>query len=146
MAKTDDMRDMGQIIADGIAEGIQRNSPKKVPFGRYDPKSPAHPNKAVPRSKLSRACFQNGYRMDPKKLTNEEIDGLNAITRPGRYINRRMEVVIQNDGSQEVLELRYNNKTADQRFENKNHWRNMLDIVTQVVAEQALKPEPVFAD
>lgn len=130
--------DLGKIIADGIAAGLAANNPKKVTFGQYDPKTPFHPNKKQ-ALKLTRECYENGYLMRETQLFNAEIALLNKINRSGRYIDRLVEVIVRNDGSEEVVELRFKNRTVDQRFELKGRVRSMLDMLEQIVAAQDIE-------
>jgi hypothetical protein len=100
---------MADRIAEGITRGMAASMPvQKVSYARFDPKTPwqqGKPKKSMP--KLSRPCFQNGMAMDDGKMTAEEINLMNSLDTPGRYIDRRVEVVIREDGSTEVVELRY---------------------------------------
>lgn len=122
-------------LAGAISRGIAATAPKKVTLGQYDRRSPNQPDKRLTHT-LKHVCYQNGYRIPAKRLTNAEIDGLNAITRPGRYINRMVEVALWDDGGVVHLDLRYTNLTADSRFENKNHFRSFEELVTKIVVEQ----------
>lgn len=124
-------------LAQAITAGITAAQPRKVSAGQYDPKTPWQPNKRDAK-KLKYACYQNGYRIPVKRLTNKEIEGLNAIVRSGRYINRMVEVAVWDDGGTVQLDIRYSNKDKDQRFENKNHWRNFEELVMKIVEEQNL--------
>lgn len=143
--------EMARMIADGISKGISEGlekaaGPKKVTFGRFDPRTPFHPKKAeVPR--LTRVCFQNGRRMNPELLHDEEIRLLNKIHRGGRYIGKRVHVVIRDEGDDASLDLQYRDQTADQRFDNKSSWIDMKEMLTKILAEQTeieeSEPKPV---
>lgn len=125
------MQDFASIIGAAVAQGIAANTPKKTTFGQYV----ARQNRG--RSKLTRECYQNGFRMEASSLSNDEIDLLNKIDRTGRYINRMVEVIIQDAGTDEIVEIRFSNKTSDQRFELKGFVRNFLDMLQQITAAQA---------
>lgn len=118
-----------------IAEGINAARPKRITAGQYDPKSPFHPSKKKTR-KLLRPIYQNGARLSPTRLFDAEIDLLNQIKRSGRYINRLVEVIVRQDGSDEVVELRYKNRTIDDRMEHKAAYRSLLDMLQKIVEEQ----------
>jgi hypothetical protein len=108
---------MADRIAEGVAKGIAQSAPKKVSFARYDPKTSWQkdtPKKLMP--KLKRPCFQNGQMMDDGKMTAEEINLMNGLDTPGRFIDRRVEVIIREDGTQKVVELRYSD-TVNQMME-----------------------------
>lgn len=149
--------DVSAAIAKGIADGMRELSgnlvagmtamapPRKVEFGEFDGKSPFNrtldgrlltdKEKAV-ECVLTRKCYQNGYRMLEERLIPDEIWELNKITRPGRYIERKVEVVISDDGSDQSMDLRYKNKTADDRSELKSEVKNLVVMLKRIVAEQ----------
>ncbi len=131
-----DMDRLGQIIAEGIAAGIAEARPKKVTMGQYDPKSSFHPNKyKVPG--LKRKVFQNGYQCDPGTLHDDEIRLLNRITHSGRYLDRRVEIgLVDEGGGDQYITINYPNRTADMRMENKSLFRNFKDLLAQVVEAQ----------
>lgn len=122
-------------LATAIAQGIAATAPKKVTAGQYDPKTPWQPDKRKAH-KLAFTCYQNGYRIPPKRLNNAEIDFLNRIVRSGRYINRIVEVAVWDEGGNINLDIRYSNRTADQKLELKNHWRSFEELVRKIVEEQ----------
>lgn len=124
----------GQITS-GIAAGINEARPQKVTAGQYDPKTPFHPNKKTAK-KLTRTVYQNGARIQASRLFDREIELLNRITRSGRYLNRLIEVIVRQDGADEVVELRYKNRTIDDRMEHKLAYRDLTDMLTKIVAEQ----------
>ena len=126
---------IGSTIGTQIAEGINAARPKKVTAGQYDPKTPFHPNKKK-AVKLNRAMYQNGTRLSPNRMFDREIALANQIVRSGRYINRLIEVIVRQDGSDEVVELRYKNRTIDDRMEHKGAYRDLTDMLTKIVDEQ----------
>ena len=126
---------LGADIGAAVAAGIAANTRKKVTFAEYDPKTVWVPNKKTDL-KLTRPYFQNGSKMEPTQLFQREKALLERITHSGRYINRLCEVIVTMDGSQESVNLRYHNKTADQRFENARHWRDLTHMPEQVVEAQ----------
>lgn len=131
-----DMKALGQIIAEGVAQGIAAGQPPKtVRFGEYLRRV----NKG--RSQLQCVAFQNDKQIDPGVLTNEEIDLLNEINRSGRYFDRKVEVLYQAAGNDKVVYIRYNNKSTDQRFELRGEFRNFTDCIRQIVEKQAEENE-----
>jgi hypothetical protein len=117
---------MGAVIGTAVAQGIAANTRKKVTFGEYELRRKAG------RPELRRKLWQNGIEVNPNPLLPEEINLLNRLTHSGRYFDRLVEVVATED---EVF-IRYNNKTPDQRFELKNHFRNLVELLTHVVEQQ----------
>lgn len=127
--------DVGLAVRDGIAEALKSIAPRKQPFGRYDPKSPFHKSKAFP--KLTRPCFQNGIQLFEQTLFDEEIELLNQVHRPGRYLGRKIDVIVRNEGSEESVEIRYKESTVDDRMELKSLFTSLRMLLTLIVAEQA---------
>lgn len=126
---------MGQQIASSVASGIAEARPQKQPYGQFVGKSPFHADHRKVK-KLTRPVYQNGTRLFAPKLHVEEIESFNKIVRPGRYINRLIEVILRQEGSDEVLELRYKNKTADDRMEHKSAYRDLREMLRLILAEQ----------
>lgn len=122
-------------IGTQIADGINAARPKKVTAGQYDPKTPFHPNKKKAK-RLARPMYQNGTRLMPNRMFDREIELANQIVRSGRYINRLIEVIVRQDGADEVVELRYKNRTIDDRMEHKGAYRDLTDMLTKIVEEQ----------
>lgn len=136
---TVDLGQFGQVIGDAVARGMAANAPRrKVNFGEYDPKTYQQPDKTK-TLKLNRDCFQNGAWMNPNSMFNEEIDLLNKITHSGRYINRMVEVILVPDGAVDQVHLRYANKTIAQRIELTKHFRDLADMLRQIVAAQEIE-------
>lgn len=137
VTETTDASTLGAAIAKGIADGMASIAPpRKVTSGSYNPQGPFQPKNKKLVAKLKRAAFQNGAKINPRFLFNAEIDLFNRITRSGRYINRLMEVIVRPDGGDEVVELRYNNKSFDQRYSLKGDAKDMTAILTAIVEEQ----------
>lgn len=130
-------KQLGLTIAQGVREGMEATVVRQKTMGEYlrTLKTPAHPEGVTNMHHLKRKVYQNGYEVDEYQINNNAIDKCNAIVRPGRYLNRLVEVRVSQDADQ-ALYLSYNNRTIDQRMENKGHWRNFEDLVTQIVAEQ----------
>lgn len=130
-----DMAAFAQLIADGVAAGIEKNQPpKKVTFGRYDPRTIYHPNKATAQT-MKRDYFQNGYRLQYDNTFDREIELLNQITHSGRYLNRMVEVIVSDEGDPSV-DIRFKSRTADQRFEMMKVAKDFIDMLEQIIAAQ----------
>ncbi len=125
-----------ELLVRAFSEAMRQNAPrKKVAFAEYDPKTPWHPKKAdtIP---LTRTCYQNGFLLREEQLSNREIILLNKLDRSGRYIDRLVEVILRDEGSEDVIEIRYRNKTPDQRNDIVRHCRSLEDMLTQIIAAQ----------
>lgn len=145
-----------QGLGEAIAAGIAKSTRRKVTYGEYNQR-PTHNHPLGPRSpKLKRDCYQNSFKIEYDTVDDTQVELLNRITHSGRYINRMVEVIIGNEGSDEVVDIRYKNATRDQMFELKNHARNFTDMLEQIVkaqeeedrieAERTAKPRRHFGD
>jgi len=123
---------------------LASQAPRKVGIGEYDPKTFVQPVKALAH-RLTRQCWQNGFPMDPEQLDNATIDALNQITRSGRYLDRLVEVIVREDGADETVELRYANRTSDQRNAIKGQAKSVGDMVQQIVAAQQAEDAELIA-
>jgi hypothetical protein len=124
-------------LAQAIKEAVEETAPiKQVHISRYRAKTPFNPTgaKRAQRPKLNCTFFQNGDKPNPTRLFDEEIELINGL-KPGRYINRVVEVVEKIEGGERAVEIRYSNKTPEQRFENKNHFRSLLELLRLIHAE-----------
>lgn len=137
--------DANQALADAITRGIveatsQTGPIKQISRGAYKAITPWNPTGAKDRSrvKFARAYWQNGALIQRWQVTDEQVQQLNQL-RPGRYLDRRVEVIERasdNNGDPAAVEIRYDNATAEQRFENKNVFLNFGDLLRKIVAEQ----------
>ena len=130
-ANTDAMAQLASMIGQQVAAAVTAAQPvKRMTFGEYQRRAKKG------RSKLSRVCWNNGILMQESVLSNREIELLNAITHTGRYVNRLVEVIVRDEGADEVVEIRWNMK-RDAQFELKGQARHFCDILEQVVSAQA---------
>lgn len=130
----------GAELGAAIAQGIANATPRKVSFGEFArrPDPVYHPQgKAGPQMK--RPYFQNGTKLEYANTHDAEIALLNRITHSGRYINRLVEVVVSQDGADDVVDIRFSNKTTDLQIELKGHCRNFLDMLQQIVDAQEME-------
>ncbi|MEQ1574450.1 MAG: hypothetical protein ABL993_09415 [Vicinamibacterales bacterium] len=135
----------GAITEEGLgralAGAIQATAPRRqVTAGEYHPKSSFHPLRSKTK-KLKGVWFQNGFFLNEDILHDAEVDLLNRLHRPGRYIDRKVEVVLRETGADLEGDIRYQNNTPDVRLMNKDHWRNFQDMLEQIVTEQDLLDE-----
>ncbi len=124
-----DLAELGRVIGESVG-GSQR---RQKTIGEYQREQ------AKGRVKLTRVCSQNGYGMQEATLSNEEIKLLNRITRPGRYIDRMVEVLVRNEGGEEEVEFRYSNKSVDQRFALRAKFRTLVEMLTLILEAQDLE-------
>ncbi len=102
-------------LVNAFAEAMARNAPKrKITIGEYDPKTWAHPNKAK-AVKLTRPFLICGVVADEGQLHDSEVALMNRIDRSGRYLDRLVEVIVRDEGVDEMVEIRWAARTTDQR-------------------------------
>lgn len=133
----DAMAAFAAMIGTGVQSALEAHRPSKVPFGRFDPKTPFHPEKAkAPR--FTRIYTQNGHDIAWETCHDEEVRMLNAITHSGRYLDRKVEVIVTSDGPDESVDVRWPCKTQDQRtaMATHPHGRSFLTILQEVVRVQ----------
>jgi hypothetical protein len=123
-------------LVKAFSEAMKLNAPRrKVSIAEYDPKTPWHPDKTK-ALKLTRVCFQNGIQIREENIANADIALLNRIDRSGRYIDRLVEVILRDDGAEDTVEIRYKNKTPDQRNDIMRRVRSFEDMLNQIVTAQ----------
>jgi hypothetical protein len=120
---------------------------KKVPFSRFKTRSPFNPTGR--KRKLKVVLYQNGYRANPKTLTDTEFDIINSSkVRPGQYLSKIVTVRVDRAVSaedQDKLYISYHNKTPDQRMMNKDHWNGFDDLLRKIVAESEARAVKIKA-
>ncbi len=125
---------LGVVIGDAVAAGMTKNQRRKVTIGEYIARLKAG------RPEMARRFFQNNVEMLPgdMRVSNEEIVLLNKVNRTGRYINRLVEVVVGQDGAEEVIYFRYNNRKPDHQFAlmsaGVRDFRTMLEMIVDAQA------------
>ena len=117
-----------------IAAAVQSAAPVKAKsYGQY------RREQLKDKAKLDRPFFENGQKIQPYQLKNEEINEINKLHRSGRYLDRLVEVRLRNEGADEAVEVWFNNGSADARFELKGHAKNATDMYQQINAAQVLE-------
>lgn len=132
---------LGKVIGDAVATGMQKNTRPKVTIGQYlkTGHSSFHPKGPGPA--LLRRTFQNDAMCNPATLYDREVELLNRLTHSGRYIDRLVEVEIRPEGAEDVVYIRFNNRTPDQQIELKGHVKNFIDMLEQIVTAQEKERE-----
>lgn len=128
---------MGTQIGEAVAAGMAKANPPRVKYGQYMKRvhSTFHPDPAFPNGPpLTREYYINGHHEGEQQLKDDEIRLLNQITHSGRYINRLVEVIVANEGLDEVVQIRYDNT---KNSELPNHSRSLTETLTMVCAAQA---------
>jgi len=127
-------------LVDIFAQGFARVAPvRAVTLGQYEPNSPFQEGltkKQLP--KMTRRYFENGRLIADHLVTPSEIKLLNQIARPGRYLDRLVEVIIREpNGPDDLGEVtfRYSNK-RDNMDKIKQHARNFREMLALIFIEQ----------
>lgn len=137
-----DLSQFGEIIGDAVAKGIAANTRRKITIGEYNARggnTPYHPDPKV-RLKFTRSYFQNGKPIELSTTYDREVELLNQITHSGRYIDRLVEVVVVQNGSEEVVDIRFSNK-SQYAFELKGKARDFTEMLTQINDAQKIERE-----
>lgn len=125
-------------IGKDIADAMESHHPKKITFGRYDPRTIFHPDKAKGKYfRPGRDYYQNGIRMVDSNTFDKEVELLNLIAHSGTYIDGMVTVNVDKNGDMEVVSISWACHTADIRSEMKDRFRNFTDCLQQIVEAQA---------
>lgn len=113
---------------------------QQVPISKVINRTPWNPEgkKNHERVRLTRNSFQNGIRVSPERLTEDEIRAFNKL-KPGRYgppgQERKWVVVKRGD---DYIDFRYPNKTIEERMELQKHATGGIIGLLNIVNEQYL--------
>lgn len=127
--------DMGAAIGAAVAQGIAATTRRKVTNGEYElraGRNSYHPKSKAETPTLKRQVWQNDTAVQESTLFDREVNLLNRITHSGRYMDRKVEVLFNED----AIYIRYNNKTQEQKFDLKNHFRTLEELLEVVVKQQ----------
>lgn len=139
---TVNLSDLGKAMGDAVAAGIASGTRRKLTFGEYLARggnSPFHPDPSK-KLKMNREYYNNGRLVEFSTAKDAEIELLNQITHSGRYINRLVEVIVQQNGSEEAVNIVFSNKSQF-AFELKGLARDFEDMLRQIVAAQKIERE-----
>jgi hypothetical protein len=116
-----------------VEDARDRKASKQVPLGKAKVKTPWNPSGELRKVKLKHKKFyQNGAEVNTDLMTDDEIALVNQL-KPGRYNKRKWEVVKRKDKS---LDVRYPNKTLQQRWQLKAEASNFSAIIQKILLEQ----------
>jgi len=129
-------------IGTAIALAMDKNNPKKVTYGQYLKRGTANHPLGLASPKFTRPYFQNGRLVPYAGVSDEVVTLLNSITHSGRYINRKVEVIVrENGGDGQSVEFRYKNGSIDERMDLKSEFRSFKEMVALIAAEQQAERE-----
>lgn len=102
-------------LVEAFSRAMAQNAPRrKVTMGEYDPKTPFHPNKKT-AVHFTRPYLVNGLPQNWDVTTDQECALLNRIDRSGRYVDRLVEVILRDEGVDDMVEVRWPCETRDQQ-------------------------------
>lgn len=111
----------------------QQSTFKKIPVHLAKARTPWNPSGERRTVKLKpTAVYQNGARLNPVMLSDEEITLLNQV-KPGRYNKNKWEVVRRRDKS---IDIRFANKSIEQRMEMKGEAVTLTGMLQKILIEQ----------
>lgn len=131
---------LASAIGTAVAEAMAVNNPKKVTYGAYLKRGTKnHPlGMLSPKFTAGRTYYQNGRLITYDNVDDEQVKLLNAISHSGRYIDRKVEVIVRDDGADtQYVDIRYKNASIDDRMEVKSLFRNFTELVQKIHDEQA---------
>ena len=73
-----DMTTLGLVIGEAVAQGIAKNTRRRVSIGEYEPRSPFHPGPKATKPVLRRQVWQNDALVQAHTLFDEEINLLKS--------------------------------------------------------------------
>lgn len=99
----------------GLTEEIANSSHvRQVPLARATIKSAFNPTGDRNRKGLTANWFQNGFKLDRNKLTDEEIALLNQVPN-GVFCDSRIEITERKMGGETFRQINWSNSTTQQR-------------------------------
>jgi len=108
------------------------HGPRKVGFSEYMRTRSVHRNKPL----LARKCFQNGIQLMRDQLTADAIEMLNVV-QPGSYFDGFIIVAaIQAGNKMSGIDIRYANKSVDQRMEFKSRFQSFEHLLAALLKER----------
>lgn len=97
--------------------------------------TPWTPKDGSPKLKLKRQMFHHGVGINPRRVSNEEIELLNKV-KPGNYCDGFVRVTLRKDRG---IDIDYPVKTASQRLKLVNQFgiRNFPELLQRIIDEAA---------
>jgi hypothetical protein len=124
-----------KALADAIVSAVNDNrGPRKVTLEEYNRTTDAHRHKPA----LARKYYQNGIMLQREQLSADAINMLNAL-QPGLYCGGVLSVVPTQDGTKmSALDIRYTNKSVDDRMAIKDQFRDFEGMLKAMLKESGL--------
>lgn len=125
-----------------IAESVKalvesQQSVRQIPLSEIKPVSPWNPEGKRNRVPLSRVTMINGNPLNPMMMTEGEIILANEL-KPGRYMNRKIEVQRSQDGTINIV---WANAKIEQRMEMAALYPDFTALAKAVINDRKAKEE-----
>lgn len=104
---------------------------RQIPFNEVKPVTPWNPEGKTDRIGFSRTTYMHGIMLNPMTHTEETLRLFNQL-KPGRYIDRKVEVQRGNDGS---INIQWPGVRIDQRIEFYGRF-NHIDVLLQAILDE----------
>lgn len=120
-------------LADAIVAAVNAaQGPRQIKIGEYMRDRSPHRHKPA----LARKFFQNGIMLDREQLSKDAIEMLNVL-KPGMYCDGTFRVVPTQDGTKlSALDIRYDNKSIDERMNLKANYPTFEHMLAAMLKEQ----------
>lgn len=126
-----DKVDVSQLANAIVGAVNAAQGPRKIKAAEYQRTRSVHRDKPM----LTKKVMQNGVVLNRRQLTADAINLVNAL-KPGIYADGMISIVPLRDGTTgEAYDIRYANKTPDQRMTFKSRWPTFTHMLASVVRE-----------
>lgn len=132
--QTKAMLEVAQAVRDMLE---QQRAIRQVPYNEIKPVSPWNPEGKRDRVKFIRETYQHGRWVNPMMVTEETITLFNQL-KPGRYLDRKVEV---NRNSEGAINVTWSNANPTQRMEFYRNYPSIEHVLRACIAERKLKEE-----
>lgn len=125
-----------------VAESLEkmearRESVRQLTYAEITPVSPFNPEGKRVRLTFTRDTYLHGIQLNPFLHTEEEIALFNKL-KPGRYLDRKVEVQRNNNGD---VNLVWEGGKQDSRIQMYSTYPTIKSMLTAIVAERTAKEE-----
>lgn len=114
------------------ARMAREESVRQIPITEIKPVTPWNPEGKKNRREFSRATFLNDVMLNPMTHSEAEMALFNKL-KPGRYLNRRLEVQKNANGEINVV---WNGKTLDKRMSFYSEFPSITLLLNAILKER----------
>lgn len=125
-------------IAEAMEKSQQRqDAVRQIPFNELVPDTPFNPKGERNRKGFTRPTFLHGIALNPLTHTQAEMDLFNKL-KPGRYLDRKVEVQRSNDGS---INVKWEGKNRDLRIEFYTKYPTITLLLEAIIKDREAKEQ-----